>query len=79
MNFEIFLKNLNVIKNTQLPGIEAQFKLAPKMRLEYNRRKNIANNPKIASCLFRNYWNQFFLDVTQIDVNSSFSLQYPQY
>ena len=58
MNFEIFLKNLEVIKNTQLPGIEAQFKLAPKMRLEYNTRKNIANNPKIAAVLALFYPNQ---------------------
>ena len=58
MNFEIFLKNLEVIKNTQLPGIDAQFKLAPKMRLEYNTRKNIANNPKIAAVLALFYPNQ---------------------
>ena len=58
MNFEIFLKNLEVIKNTQLPGIEAQFKLAPKMRLEYNTKKNIAKNPKIAAVLALFYPNQ---------------------
>ena len=39
MNFELFLKNIEVFKNTQLPGIEAQFKLAPKMRLEYNAKR----------------------------------------
>ena len=57
MNFEIFLKNLNVIKNTQLPGIEAQFKLAPKMRLEYNAKKIQANKPKIAAVLALFYPN----------------------
>ena len=51
MNFQIFLKNLNVIKNTQLPGIEAQFKLATKMRLEYNAKKIQANKQKIAAVL----------------------------
>ena len=39
MNFEVFLNNIDAIKNTQLPGIEAQFKLAPKMRLVYNAKK----------------------------------------
>ena len=58
MNFEIFLKNLDVVINTHLPGIEAQFKLAPKMRLEYNTKKNIANNPKIAAVLALFYPNQ---------------------
>ena len=58
MNFELFLKNIEVFKNTQLPGIEAQFKLAPKMRLEYNAKKIEANNPKIAAVLALFYPNQ---------------------
>jgi len=58
MNFELFLKNIEVFKNTQLPGIEAQFKLAPKMRLEYNAKKIEANNPKIAAVLTLFYPNQ---------------------
>ncbi len=58
MNFELFLKNIEVFKNTQLPGIEAQFKLAPKMRLEYNAKKIEANNPKIAAVLVLFYPNQ---------------------
>ena len=58
MNFEIFLKNLEVIKNTQLPGIEAQFKLAPKMRLAYNAKRIQANKPKIAAVLALFYPNQ---------------------
>jgi len=58
MNFELFLKNIEVFKNTQLPGIEAQFKLAPKMRLEYNAKKIEANNPKIAAVLALLYPNQ---------------------
>ena len=58
MNFELFLKNIEVFKNNQLPGIEAQFKLAPKMRLEYNAKKIEANNPKIAAVLALFYPNQ---------------------
>ena len=58
MNFELFLKNIEVFKNTQLLGIEAQFKLAPKMRLEYNAKKIEANNPKIAAVLALFYPNQ---------------------
>ena len=58
MNFELFFKNIEVFKNTQLPGIEAQFKLAPKMRLEYNAKKIEANNPKIAAVLALFYPNQ---------------------
>ena len=57
MNFEVFLNNIEVLKNTQLPGIEAQFKLAPKMRLEYNAKRIEANNPKIAAVLALFYPN----------------------
>ena len=59
MNFEVFIKNIEILKNTQLPGIEAQFKLAPKMRLEYYTPKDIeANNPKIAAVLALFYPNR---------------------
>lgn len=58
MNFEVFLKNLDGVTNTQLPGIEAQFKLAPKMRLDYNTRRNTADKPKIAAVLALFYPNQ---------------------
>jgi len=39
MKFELFLKHIETLKNTKLPGIEAQFKLAPKLRLNYNAKK----------------------------------------
>ena len=58
MNFEVFLNNLDGLTNTQLPGIEAQFKLAPKMRLDYNTRRNTADKPKIAAVLALFYPNQ---------------------
>ena len=58
MKFNFFLNNINLIKNTKLPGIDAQFKLAPKMRLEYNAKKIKAKNPKIAAVLALFYPNK---------------------
>ena len=58
MNFQVFLNNIDAIKNTQLPGIEAQFKLAPKMRLTYNAKRIQANKPKTAAVLALFYPNQ---------------------
>ena len=58
MNFQVFLNNIDAIKNTQLPGIEAQFKLAPKMRLAYNAKRIQANKPKTAAVLALFYPNQ---------------------
>ena len=58
MKFNFFLNNVNLIQNTKLPGIDAQFKLAPKMRLEYNAKKIKAKNPKIAAVLALFYPNQ---------------------
>lgn len=58
MKFELFLKHIETVKNTKLPGIEAQFKLAPKLRLNYNAKKIKANDPKIAAILALFYPNQ---------------------
>ncbi len=58
MEFEFFLNNIESIKDIKLPGIEAQFKLAPKMRLEYNAKKIKAHKPKIAAVLALFYPNQ---------------------
>ena len=58
MKFELFLKHIETVKNTKLPGIEAQFKLAPKLRLNYNAKKIKANDPKIAAVLALFYPNQ---------------------
>ena len=58
MKFDFFLNNIDLIKNTKLPGIDAQFKLAPKMRLEYNAKKIHANTPKIAAVLALFFPNQ---------------------
>jgi len=49
MKFEDFTKNITLLKKIQLGGVEAQFKLAPEMRLAYDDKKITANNPKIAA------------------------------
>ena len=57
MKFEDFTKNIDQLKEIQLGGIEAQFKLAPEMRLAYDDKKITANNPKIAAVLALFYPN----------------------
>lgn len=51
MNFDKFLSHLDDLKKLPLGGLEAQFKLAPKMRLRYDEQKIKANNPKHAAVL----------------------------
>ncbi len=51
MNFKIFTDNIDVLKSTKLGGLNAQFKLAPKLRLKYDADKIKANNPKKAAVL----------------------------
>ena len=51
MNFKEFLKNSTKIKEIKLGGLDEQFRLAPKIRLEYNAKKIQANKPKIAAVL----------------------------
>ena len=57
MKFEDFTKNIDQLKEIQLGGIEAQFKLAPELRLAYDDKKITANNPKIAAVLALFYPN----------------------
>ena len=57
MNFKEFLKNSTKIKEIKLGGLDAQFRLAPKIRLEYNAKKIQANKPKIAAVLALFYPN----------------------
>ena len=57
MKFEDFTKNITQLKKIQLGGVEAQFKLAPEMRLAYDDKKITANNPKIAAVLALFYPN----------------------
>lgn len=59
MRFEDFLLNIDRLKSTPLGGLEAQFKLAPKLRLKYDAKKIEANNPKKAAVLALFYPNEF--------------------
>ncbi len=58
MNFDSFLSRLNDIRTLPLGGLEAQFKLAPKMRLRYDAQKIEASNPKHAAVLALFYPNE---------------------
>lgn len=51
MKFEQFLEKIEQVKSTKLGGLEAQFKMAPKMRLKYDENKIKAQNPKKAAVL----------------------------
>ena len=51
MDFKEFLININQLKNNPLGGLESQFRLAPKMRLQYDEDKIKAQNPKKAAVL----------------------------
>lgn len=58
MIFESFLNNIDLFKNAELGGLESQFRLAPKMRLQYNAEKIAASNPKKAAVLALFYPNE---------------------
>tara|TARA_R110001632_G_scaffold87188_3_gene189632 strand:- start:2029 stop:2667 length:639 start_codon:yes stop_codon:yes gene_type:complete len=58
MKFEEFLKTIDQLKQLPLGGLEAQFKLAPKMRLGYDSEKIKANKPKRAAVLALFYPNK---------------------
>lgn len=58
MNFDSFLEHLHKIQNHPLGGLEAQFKLAPKLRLKYDAQKIAANKPKKAAVLALFYPNE---------------------
>ena len=51
MNFNRFLEKLEHIESANLAGLDAQFKLAPKLRFRYNEDKINALNPKKAAVL----------------------------
>lgn len=58
MDFTAFKKNLSVIKSKQLGGLEAQFKLAPAIRLAYTEEKIVARNPRKAAVMALFYPNK---------------------
>ena len=57
MDFISFINTIESLKTTKLGGLESQFRLAPKMRLNYNKEKIAANNPKKAAVLALFYPN----------------------
>ena len=58
MIFEEFSSKIDLLKTSRLGGLEAQFRLAPKMRLKYNDEKIKANNPRKAAVLALFYPNE---------------------
>ncbi|WP_372745877.1 CoA pyrophosphatase [Lutibacter sp.] len=58
MDFTYFKNNLNKLNTFQLGGIDAQFKLAPKIRTKYKDEFIYANNPKKAAVLVLFYPNE---------------------
>lgn len=58
MNFTNFIKKINHLKIKELGGLEAQFKMAPKLRLQYSKEKIEAQKPKRAAVLALFYPNQ---------------------
>jgi 8-oxo-dGTP pyrophosphatase MutT (NUDIX family) len=51
MNFSDFKKHIPILIASKLGGLEAQFKLAPELRLRYDENKIKANKPKKAAVL----------------------------
>ncbi|MBG7612941.1 CoA pyrophosphatase [Polaribacter sp. BAL334] len=58
MNFSEFTSKINDLKASNLGGLEAQFLLAPRLRLQYDAQKIAANNPKRAGVLALFYPNE---------------------
>ena len=58
MHFEEFLSKIDQIQTRALGGLDAQFKLAPKLRLRYNQQKIEASRPKKAAVLSLFYPNE---------------------
>jgi 8-oxo-dGTP pyrophosphatase MutT (NUDIX family) len=58
MNFIEFTSKINDLKLANLGGLDAQFLLAPKLRLQYDAQKIAANNPKKAGVLALFYPNE---------------------
>ncbi|AQS93042.1 coenzyme A pyrophosphatase [Polaribacter sp. BM10] len=58
MKFNQFKANINSFKTSKLGGLDAQFKLAPELRLRYDADKIKASNPKKAAVLALFYPNE---------------------
>jgi len=59
MDFNYFLNNLSKITNIEVGGLDAQFKLAPKIRKKYTQDLIESKNPKKAAVLALFYPNEF--------------------
>ena len=57
MDFEYFKKHISILKSTLVGGVEAQFKLAPKIRLKYSEDNINALCPKKAAVMALFYPN----------------------
>lgn len=58
MNFKDFTNKIDALKTDKLGGLEAQFKMAPELRLKYNEDKIVANKPRKAAVLALFYPNK---------------------
>lgn len=58
MDFKEFKNNVELLKNKPIGGLEAQFSLAPKLRLSYSKEKIKSLNPKKAAVLALFYPNE---------------------
>ena len=58
MNFTHFTDKIDHLKVVKLGGLEAQFKMAPNLRLRYDKDKIAANNPRKAAVLALFYPNK---------------------
>jgi 8-oxo-dGTP pyrophosphatase MutT (NUDIX family) len=68
MNFKDFTDKIENLKSVKLGGLDAQFKMAPKLRLKYNKDKIEANKPRKAAVLalfYPNKNNETILLLTQ--------------
>lgn len=68
MNFKEFTDKIDVFKTANLGGLDAQFRMAPKLRLKYNQDKIAANKPRKAAVLalfYPNKNNEITLLLTQ--------------
>jgi 8-oxo-dGTP pyrophosphatase MutT (NUDIX family) len=58
MNFKDFTQKIEELKKKELGGLDAQFKMAPKLRLQYDQEKIAANKPRKAAVLVLFYPNK---------------------
>ncbi|MCG1036951.1 NUDIX hydrolase [Polaribacter sargassicola] len=58
MSFKKFQLKIDKLKKEELGGLEAQFKMAPKLRLKYNDEQIAKNNPRKAAVLALIYPNK---------------------